>query len=512
MPHITFDQSLPAALSRTENLPSLPAVAVEVLRLSKNDDCTLDEMARVLGRDPALSAKILKLSNSSLFGLGREITTLQRATMVLGLKSVKLMALSFSLASSLPKEGQAGGFRFQEFWLRSLISAVASRSLARLVSSGNPDEAFLCGLLSHIGRLVISQVLPEDYATLQENTRSWPTLREEEEHLGFHNGDVAGALLQAWELPSIVVHAVAFRGRPDELPADVGEDVRELVKLMALSDPTEGILCDIEKGAPLRLIHERAAGFGMIPSEVDSFLIGLESGINETAEMLKVTLPDNLSHERLVEQAHEQVVRVSLGTKVDENRSRDRRQAVDNDRGIQRIDGKKDPLTGLPDREFFDSFLEQQISARTHGRVPRALGVLLFEIDHFGLLADSHGTESADEVMRSVGSTLRRTTRKGDMPARYGKGSFALVAPQTTPFGLKTMAERLRQMIEAEQIEFQGEEIQVTVSCGGACIARSAALQDGKRLVKLADRFLLRAQEAGSNRCEIYSRVQFPGR
>jgi HD-like signal output (HDOD) protein len=89
-------------------------VAAEVLRLTEDEDSTLDELAGALSRDPALSAKLLRLSNSSLFNLGQEITTLQRATMVLGMKTVKLMSLSFSLAGSLPREGEIAAFDLQE--------------------------------------------------------------------------------------------------------------------------------------------------------------------------------------------------------------------------------------------------------------------------------------------------------------------------------------------------------------------------------------------------------------
>jgi HD-like signal output (HDOD) protein len=92
---------LSAILKKADQLPSRPGVALEVLRISQDEDASLDDMANCLSRDPALAAKLLKLANSSLFG-AKEVTTLQGATMLLGMKTVKLMALSFSLAGSLP--------------------------------------------------------------------------------------------------------------------------------------------------------------------------------------------------------------------------------------------------------------------------------------------------------------------------------------------------------------------------------------------------------------------------
>jgi diguanylate cyclase (GGDEF)-like protein len=103
-------------------------------------------------------------------------------------------------------------------------------------------------------------------------------------------------------------------------------------------------------------------------------------------------------------------------------------------------------------------------------------------------------------------------TRKGDLPARYGGEEFAVVAPQTTPFGLKTMAERLREAIEQELVRFEEKELKVTASFGGACLSEVRAESDGAMLIKLADHHLYKAKESGRNRCEIYSKLQMPGR
>ena len=130
----------PVSLTQAENLPSLPAVAVEVIQQTQDDDCTIDILAETISRDPALAAKLLRLSNSSLFKIGQDVTTLSRAAMVLGLKTVKLMSLSFSLVDALPTSGTEAGFDFNAFWHRSLVTAVAAR---RLAGSGS---GWLCGV------------------------------------------------------------------------------------------------------------------------------------------------------------------------------------------------------------------------------------------------------------------------------------------------------------------------------------------------------------------------------
>ena len=134
------------------------------------------------------------------------------------------------------------------------------------------------------------------------------------------------------------------------------------------------------------------------------------------------------------------------------------------------------------------------------------------DVDKFKVFNDTHGHQAGDEVLKMVGAVLKRETRKGDLSARYGGEEFALIAPHTNTFGLKTMAERLRKAIEAETVEFEGKSLKVTASFGAACIATFESAEDTTQLIKLADHFLYKAKENGRNRCEVFSKVQFPGR
>ena len=234
-----FEKGLPAILARADNLPSLPAVALDVLRISKDEDASLDEMAACLARDPALAAKLLKLANSSLFGTGKAVTTLQRATMLLGTKTVKLMALSFSLAGSLPRKGRQGSFDFTEYWQRSLVRAIAARSLARLVKCPLGDEAFLCGLLAHFGKLILVRCLPEEYRAVLAEAGGWPPAALEERRLGFASTDVCAALLESWDLPALIHATVGAGSRPEEIEKLADPHARELAGLLGLAQLVE---------------------------------------------------------------------------------------------------------------------------------------------------------------------------------------------------------------------------------------------------------------------------------
>lgn len=508
-----FEKELPAALTRAENLPSLPAVALEVLRIAQDEDATLDDMANCLARDPALAAKLLKLANSSLFGGGKEVTTLQRATMLLGMKTVKLMALSFSLAGSLPKQGLQGSLDFAVYWQRSLVCAIAARSLARLVRSPTVDEAFLCGLFAHFGKLILTRCLPEEYEPVLADSGGWPSPHFEEERLGFRSTDACASLLKSWELPPLIWVAVGKWSRPDEVEQILDPRQRALSELLGLANLAEAVLCDDDKGQPLARLHEDMQRlFGVPENEVNALLVGLESGINEAAEMLAIRLPGGTSHQDILEQARQQMMHVSLGTAVDLVTAQRRNQELESERKVLVTRATTDRLTGLPNRAAFDAFLEQEVRGRIAGSVPRALGLLMVDVDHFKNFNDTYGHPVGDEVLRMVGALLDRMTRKGDLSARYGGEEFALIVPQTNPFGLKTLADRLREAIEHEKVEVDGQFLSVTASLGGACIASFQTPRDGAALIKLADHYLYKAKKNGRNRCEIHPRTEFPGR
>ena len=506
-----FEKELPAILARADNLPSLPAVALEVLRISQDEDASLDDMARCLSRDPALAAKLLKLANSTLFSTTKAVTTVQRATMLLGMKTVKLMALSFSLAGSLPKSGKQGSFDFTEYWHHSIVCAIAARSLARLVRSPHGDEAFLCGLFAHFGKLVLTRCLPEEYEAVLAQSDGWPSIAEEECELGFSSADVCASLLRSWDLPALIYVAVGTWPHAAAV-GTLGDAERQLAQLLVLAHLAERVLCERDRGTPLASLEQAMRDqHGVSGSELNALLVGLETGINETAELLSVQLPND-SHQEVLDRARMQLADVSLGTAADLRVAERRNRELESERQTLETRATTDRLTGLPNRAAFDAFLEREIQTRMGGPVPRALGLVMIDVDHFKHFNDTHGHAAGDEVLRMVGALLGRMTRKGDLSARYGGEEFAVVLPQTTPFGLKSVTDRLRQAIERESIEVDGRRLSVTASFGAACIARFESPSEAEGLIKLADHYLYKAKKAGRNRCELHARLEFPGR
>jgi len=130
-------------ISNLGDLPPLPQVAAQVLRLAADPDSTTDELQRVTATDQALASQILKIANSAMFGLVREVRTLTQAIMTLGFSTIK----SIVIASSARNLYKRGGSSLQErlLWEHALITAIASRAYAKAFRSPRVEEAFLGG-------------------------------------------------------------------------------------------------------------------------------------------------------------------------------------------------------------------------------------------------------------------------------------------------------------------------------------------------------------------------------
>ena len=178
-------------------LPSMPASAARLLELVERQNVDIAEIADVVARDPAISAKVLRVANSAAYGQARRVSTLNQALMVLDLRTVKTLVIGFSLARGM-QSARAKGLDHEGFWRRSLVAAAASKALALRAGVTTYEEAFLGGLLHGIGLLAMASTLDDHYAKLLEAANgSYETLRSfERETFGFDHSEVAGSMAE----------------------------------------------------------------------------------------------------------------------------------------------------------------------------------------------------------------------------------------------------------------------------------------------------------------------------
>jgi putative nucleotidyltransferase with HDIG domain len=200
--------------TRVGDLPTLPHVATKVMELLSADDSNAGDLERMISRDQAITARVLKLANSALFGRRGMISTLTRAIVLLGFKTVQ----SLVIAASTETLYRTTSARFKDklLWEHAVAAALAAGFVARECRYASFEEAFTAGLLHDIGKVVLDQNLPEPYQEVVELVYNDEVTFLEAEHkiLGFDHAEVGALVVKKWNLPAPLEEAVRLHHRP----------------------------------------------------------------------------------------------------------------------------------------------------------------------------------------------------------------------------------------------------------------------------------------------------------
>jgi putative nucleotidyltransferase with HDIG domain len=188
-------------------LYALPQTLSEVIRVVSDDTTGADDLAKVLMRDPAMIARVLRAVNSPYYGMGRKIGSVPQAVITLGMRQVTALALSTSVYTMTEK--WQSSFDRVRFWRHSLETAIASRDLAEKCGYKKTEEMFVAGLLHDIGLLVLERSFPDQYQKMWRKSLGNGFLIElEEEAWGSNHARVGQFLMEQWRLPETVCQAV----------------------------------------------------------------------------------------------------------------------------------------------------------------------------------------------------------------------------------------------------------------------------------------------------------------
>lgn len=478
-------------VERADGLPSVPGVALQILDLLQDDDVETQKLADTIGRDPALVARVLKTANSALFGARGQISSLERAITLLGLRTVSLLALSFSLSMRIEKPEQ-GNFDFKRFWRMSAIAAVVSHQLARRVAPELRDSAFLAGLLCDLGQLAAAQGASQRYAEVLTRLESSDETLQAIEYqvLGTDHMEFGRELLESWNLPPSICCAVGAHHDPQRVE-DPQDPCRMLAQILHVATTCAELYggCDIEPSA--RAIKRDAARyFNMDPDTCTEVLREIEAELPHAAELFEVEIPDAQALAEICTRASQLVVKETLALN---------QQVQDATAQARHFEQKAqvDALTGLPNRGVFDERLGPELEkARSEGG---SLGLLLLDLDHFKKVNDSYGHTVGDELLREVGRIVRATLGEGEWSARYGGEEIVCVLPGCARPELEVRAEQLRGAVEGIEVASGADRVWASASVGGCWIRRVSDEVTPLRLFEAADRELYRAKEAGRN-------------
>ncbi|HYK88153.1 MAG TPA: HDOD domain-containing protein [Acidobacteriota bacterium] len=218
---ITQAVNLEMIAARTGDLPPLPASAMRAMQMTKDPEVTASELQTVISQDQALSAKILRIVNSAMYSLRREVSTVSHAVTILGMENLRSIIMAASI-QQFNETGmrRAGGLATRLLADHSWCAAVAARAVARHIRYPNLEEAFLCGLIHDLGKPALLFCIPDRYSEIFNDAyRGAATFHDAEiSGLGFTHAQVGSMLAQKWNFPQHLCEAIGYHHDPLSAP------------------------------------------------------------------------------------------------------------------------------------------------------------------------------------------------------------------------------------------------------------------------------------------------------
>ena len=522
---------------KSGQLYSLPAVAMKVIELTRNPQVDIAALKNCIENDPALTGKILRVVNSSLFGLSREVSDLNQALALLGTKPLKMLVLGFSLPPGL--FSGVSGESIARYWRHTLTKAIAAREVCETFFKSSGDEAFIAGLLQDIGELMLMQELGAPYTLFLDKVHAGgndlATL--ESETLGFEHEVLSAKLLTSWGLPDVIVKAISTT-YPSRRGEHLDDDVRDLAQVVYLGELVARLLVDRRPEALRKLLVAGQHFRGITKEQLEPMVCELEEKVQQLADVLSLQLPKGTDYRDVLAEAHLQLA--SVADEAAEDMLRRQQEELLNTNvssevrllaaAVAQVSStpsskprvSNNPASGgraarevsTPDvispraastastsgtRPTF-SLLEQLATAVAACRQSRcSISLLLLCLDEADHLADQLGKEGVDKLQKSLDGVCRSISQRPAICIAHGSAGLAMILPDCER---REAVELSNQIIEkfhiSSQIVTTGDESLVaSVSIGAATVALPPKNFPVNDLFAAADRCLYGSHSSG---------------
>jgi len=379
-------EALLARLAANPQLPSPPAMVLQVLQRASQPDCSIADLGKLISQDPALCGKVLQTVNSAMFGLPRSVTSIDRALKLLGLKPLRSLILSLSLPALLNQAG-AGSSR-QDYGRSSVAMALVARALAIRTGRPEPQDDLVAGLLSDVGVLVLHQSYPDQYAQLlaAPAVLDREPCEAEEQLFGVHHAEISAFVLDRWHLPQELTEAIGYHHHP-ERAMRMGPHVAERAWLLHFATKIANLQamgCAREShGEILEIAAQR---FGMNEQQLGAFLEPLHEEMAEFAALLHVEIGTCASYAALFASASQELVNLSIEASRDNLRIRESLYELDAESPLAEpstvLGMNRGALAGTPAGHSSGASLRKALSSGADGpqttaqprRLPKRLG------------------------------------------------------------------------------------------------------------------------------------------
>jgi len=277
----------------TDQLPSLPQVLIQILDEIHGDGADYQSIASIIRQDPAVTSRLIDVANSSYFGRASECDSIERALLFLGIDAVKNIVITTAIKQFFNHFNQQHHQFLKHFWRRSLISANFAQVLATLTSYHAPDEAYLCGLLTNVGQLMLLTEHDQVYLELESRSdEDSQLIAAETQQFELSHAELGANLVDSWQLTGFMGDAVRFHHES----ADQIQDAHHLVKIINLAS-----CLSRSKEADNEALAASQKLFGLNDALTAELRNRIDGDVNQFAQSLGIDMTEEPGNE---EQAH----------------------------------------------------------------------------------------------------------------------------------------------------------------------------------------------------------------
>lgn len=500
----------------SKDLPTLPIIASQLLTLTASDETTLTDIANLISQDMALSAKILRVANSSFYSFPQQISSINQAVSILGINAVRSLVLSFSFLS-MESGKKSAMFDFHRFWEHALVGAVAAKLIIEQVGGADSEESFICGLLQNIGQLVLATTLRDQYEEVLNRLHAGGSSIEaadsqeeniELEVIGCTHSMIGHAVAKSWAFPDRLLLPIQYHHQPDTYQGP--EQHRKNVMAVYLADVLSKIFYTNDPAKYHKQFRAEAKRLLKLKTlEINNILRQIDQIIEQAADYFGIQIGPVRSVGEILQEAnlrlslinlsYEEMNRELIKSKMElEKLTEELSQKNRLLENLANIDG----LTEINNHRFFQNFLDAEFNRSS--RNDDVISILLADIDHFKRFNDTYGHQTGDFLLKEFGKIIKEQIREYDLIARYGGEEFVFVLPQTGPEEAVIVAEKIRKTIEGYTFHDGRDSYSITISIGIACTRPAQEKATKNELIGFADQALYTAKKEGRNRVALY--------
>ena len=304
-----MQQEILQAIRQTAFVPSMPAAAARFIEMCLREEPEFDDLVDVLSTDPGMASEILRLANSSFFGVTRKICSLKQAMMLLGLAKARSLIIGRYLVQAIDKL-ECPALNHSHFWRRSITCATLAAQFSEAGGEDVREEAFICGLLADIGVVVLAGALPDRYETIAreyEPLHGERWVARELHHVGISHATVSALILDDWQLPAAIVEAVRCHHDNLHLSPDKRRFNRIACLVGAASDAVE-LLLSVQSRARIReLCALASAKSGLEADALIGAMLSVDDHLADLAALLQIRIEPAKSHDRIARELEAQL-------------------------------------------------------------------------------------------------------------------------------------------------------------------------------------------------------------